>query len=59
MDALAQDLYDRNSPNYRHWLTRSQIATRFAPSAEEAKTVQEFFESHNLKVVTVGGNNFL
>lgn len=58
MDVLAQDLYDRNSPNYRHWLTRSQIATRFAPSAEEAKTVQEFFESHNLKVVTVGGNNF-
>jgi subtilase family serine protease len=58
MDALAQDLYDRNSPNYRHWLTRSQIATRFAPSAEEAKTVQEFFESHNLKVVTVGSNNF-
>ena len=55
---MARDLYDRTSPNYRHWLTRSQIAARFAPTAEEAKTVQEFFESHNLKVVRVGGDNF-
>jgi subtilase family serine protease len=58
MDALARDLYDRNSPNYRHWLTRSQIAVRFAPTVDEANTVREFFESHNLKVVEVGGNNF-
>ncbi len=58
MDAVARDLYNRNSPNYRHWLTRSQIAARFAPTAEEAKTVQEFFESHNLKVVRLGGDNF-
>src|ERR1700676_4831306 len=34
MDAVARDLYDRTSPNYRHWLTRSQIASRFAPTAE-------------------------
>jgi subtilase family serine protease len=58
MDALARQLYDRTSPNYRHFLTRSQFAERFAPTAEEAKTVQQFFESHNLKVVTVGGDNF-
>jgi subtilase family serine protease len=25
MDSVARDLYDRNSPNYRRWLTRSQI----------------------------------
>jgi subtilase family serine protease len=30
----------------------------FAPTAEEAKTVQEFFESHNLRVVKVGRDNF-
>ncbi len=58
MDAVARDLYDPASPTYRHWLTRSQIASRFAPTAEEAKTVQEFFESHNLKVLRVGGDNF-
>jgi subtilase family serine protease len=58
MDALAQDLYERTSPNYRHWLTRSQIAERFAPTSEEAKTVVEFLESHNLKAVEIGGDNF-
>jgi subtilase family serine protease len=58
MDALARQLYDRTSPNYRHFLNRAQIAAQFAPTADEAKTVQEFFESHNLKVVNVGPNNF-
>lgn len=57
MDALASQLYDRTSPNYRHFLNRAQFAARFAPTAAEAKTVQEFFESHNLKVVTIGPDN--
>ncbi len=58
MDALVQDLYNPASPNYRHWLTRSQISARFAPTAEEAKTIQEFFEAHNLELVKVGASNF-
>jgi subtilase family serine protease len=56
-DTLAQQLYDRTSPNYRHWLKNSDLV-RFAPTAQEAATVREFFESHNLKVVSVGPNNF-
>ena len=58
LDQTARDLYNRNSPNYRHWLKSSDIAARFAPTAAEAQTVQNFFESRNLKVVTVGPNNF-
>jgi subtilase family serine protease len=58
MDALAQELYDPNSPQYRHFLTASQIAVRFAPTADEATTVREFLESHNLKTVRVGPQNF-
>lgn len=58
LDALAQQLYDPTSPNYRHFLTRAQFATRFAPTAAEAKTVQNFFENHNLKVVKVANHNF-
>ncbi len=57
MDALAEQLYDRTSPNYRHFLTRTQFAARFAPTAAEAKTVQDFFEAHNLKVVKVAPDN--
>jgi len=58
LDQLVHELYDKTSPEYRHWLKSSDIAARFAPTAEEAKTVREFFESHNLKVVNIGPNNF-
>jgi subtilase family serine protease len=57
MDLLARQLYDRTSPNYRHFLNRAQFAARFAPTAAEAKAVQDFFETHNLKVVRVGPDN--
>jgi subtilase family serine protease len=58
MDTLAASLYDRTSPNYRHFLNRSQIAARFAPTAAEAKTVREFLEAHNLRVTQIGPDNF-
>ncbi len=58
MDEVARQLYDRTSPSFRHFLNRSEIAQRFAPTADEAKTVQRFFEAHNLKVVAVGPDNF-
>jgi len=58
LDALASQLYDPASPKYRQFLSRSQFAARFAPTAEEAKTVQQFFEAHNLKVVKVASHNF-
>jgi subtilase family serine protease len=57
-DTLAGQLYDKTSPNYRKFLNRSEFASRFAPTAAEAKTVQRFFASHNLKVVKVAPNNF-
>jgi subtilase family serine protease len=58
LDALAKQLYDRTSPNYRHFLKSSQIAAKFAPTAAEAKTVREYLEAHGLKVVRTGPNNF-
>ncbi len=56
-DALAASLYDRNSPNYRHFLKSSEISRQFGPTDDEAKTVQKFFESHNLKLVLIGPGN--
>ena len=51
LNALAISLYNPHSSNYRHWLKSSDIASRFAPTAAQSKTVQDFFEAHNLKVV--------
>ena len=56
-DELIQSLYDRTSPNYHHWLNAKDIASRFAPTAQEAKTVQQFFAAHNLTVVKTGPTN--
>ena len=58
LDALASQLYDPTSANFRHFLTRKQIATRFAPSAAELKVVRQFLEANNLKVMHVGPMNF-
>lgn len=58
LDQLVHELYNPVLPSYRHWLKTGDLAPRFAPSAAESKSVQQFFESHDLKVVTVGPNNF-
>jgi subtilase family serine protease len=58
MDQLARSLYDRTSPNYRHWLKMEQVAARFGPTAQEARMVEQFLQSHNLRIVWVGPNNF-
>jgi subtilase family serine protease len=57
-DALTQSFYDRTSSNYHHWLKQSDMAARFAPTAQEAKTVQEFIAAHNLRLVKMGPSNF-
>ena len=57
-DALTQSFYDRTSSNYHHWLKQSDFAARFAPTAQEAKTVQQFLAAHNLKLVKIGTSNF-
>jgi len=57
-DALTASLYDRNSPNYHHWLKPKDIATLFGPTAQEAQKVRQFFQAHNLTVVKTGPGNF-
>ena len=58
LDALASQLYDPTSPKFRHFLTRNQIATRFAPTAAQMKVVRQFLVANNLKVMRVGPMNF-
>jgi subtilase family serine protease len=58
LDALAKDLYNPNSPSYRHWLTPEELASRFAPTLAEAKTVQSYLESKGFKLVRMDPKNF-
>jgi subtilase family serine protease len=53
LDALVQELYDKDSPNYHHFLTMEQFKTQFSPTAKEAATVRDYLVAHNLKVTSV------
>jgi len=58
MDALARQLYDPSSANYRHWLTHQGFAERFAPTAAQAQAVKAFLQSRQLTVSGIGPDNF-
>jgi YVTN family beta-propeller protein len=58
LDELAQQLYTKDSPNYRHWLKQADIKANFAPTDDEVRTVEEFLEAHKLRVSVVGPDNF-
>jgi subtilase family serine protease len=45
LDALLQDLYDPQSPAFRHFLTSEEFARRFTPSAADSARVQEFLRN--------------
>ena len=51
-DALVEQMYDKASPNYHHWLTMDQYKTQFAPTAQEAATVRAYLTSHHLTVTS-------
>jgi subtilase family serine protease len=57
LDALAKDLYDKNSPNYRHWLKAADLREKFACSDDEVKIVKQFLTERKLKVTHIGPAN--
>ena len=57
LDRLAEELYDKASPNYRHWLKPAELKAMFAPTTREVETVKQFLTERNLKVLRVGPAN--
>ena len=53
LDALVKEMYDKNSPNFHHFLTMEQYKAQFAPTAKDVATICDFLAAHNLKVTTV------
>jgi subtilase family serine protease len=58
LDSVAEDLYDPSSSQYRDWLSFSQIAADYGPTAQEANAVKEFLSAHHLSIVLADPNNF-
>jgi subtilase family serine protease len=57
LDSLVQQMYDKSSPNYHHWLTKAEYQSKFAPTAADAKTVADYLQAHNLKVMRTNAND--
>ena len=56
-DEAVRQMYDRNSPNYHHFLTLKEYEARFAPRAADMATVRQHLAANNLQVVAVDKMN--
>ena len=56
LDSFLKDLYDPESPAYRHYLTVDEFTERFGPSQEDYDEVIHFAEAHGLTVVGTSPN---
>ncbi|MGA2813933.1 MAG: S53 family peptidase [Candidatus Acidiferrum sp.] len=51
LDAFLKELYDPDSPSYRHFLTVAEFTERFGPTAENYDAVVRFAQANGLEVV--------
>jgi subtilase family serine protease len=42
LDSLVQQMYDKDSPNYHHWLTMGEYKTQFAPHRKRSRRGPRF-----------------
>ena len=52
LDRFLQDLYDPQSPDYRHYLTPQEFAQRFAMTQADYNVVTAFFKNQGFEVKT-------
>jgi subtilase family serine protease len=58
LNAQLAAVYNRNSPDYQHWLGQGQFAAKYAPSAATRAAVASYLRSSGLKV-TASASPFL
>src|SRR5271157_506940 len=53
LDALVDQLHNKNSTNYHKWLTPEEFGARFSPADEDVAAVKGWLESKGLTVVEI------
>ncbi len=59
LDTLIDELNDRTSANFHHWLTADEFGHRFGVAQEDINTVTRWLESHGFQVNKVYANRIL
>ena len=54
LNSFLSAVYDKNSPQYHHWLTTGQFDARYAPTAATQQAVARYLGDSGLKVVPSG-----
>ncbi len=50
LDKLIDELNDRTSPNFHHWLTADEFGQRFGVAPEDIDTITNWLKSHGFRV---------
>src|SRR5580704_1452810 len=56
---LLQQIYDPQSPSYRHYLSVQEFTERFGPSAGDYEAVRQFARTNGLAVVDTAANHLV
>ncbi len=59
LQSLLNDLYDPDSPEYRHFLTVEQFTERFGPTVEDYEKAAGFAEAYGLTVTHTAPNRLV
>jgi kumamolisin len=51
LENFLQDIYDPNSPNYRHFLTPEEFTARFGPSQEDYDALLQFAKANGFQLI--------
>ena len=59
LDELLEQLYDPQSPSFRHYLNVQDFTTRFAPTESDYTAVLRFAENNGLAVIDTAANRMV
>ena len=59
LDKLIDELNDKNSPNFHHWLTAETFGQRFGVAQQDIDTVTGWLQSHGFRVNQVYASQIL
>ena len=59
LNTLIDELNDRNSPNFHHWLTAEELGDRFGVAQEDIDTVTSWLEAHGFRINNIYPNKML
>src|SRR5208282_2454050 len=59
LDKLLQEIYDPQSPNYHHYLSVAEFASRFGPAESDYVAVLNFARANGLDIVDIAANRMV